>query len=363
MKFSGISKKHKKVRFIIGVVLLLVILAGLDLYPMNPIAIDRTGKIVPMPTVTLSKAYIEAIRRIPHGKQLFPDYMHYSMDRNGNYKVAMLMWMDDRSNYEFKEGLNPICFLHSDVAYYIDKDGQIKFEICPAYSAGTFSEGLAAIATETRQVSSGGFSFKRWGYIDKTGAWVIPPQFDYARSFSEGLAAVEKDGKTGFIDKQGKFVLPAQYACASSFSEGLAAASLEGGKNKEDGKYRREKSGYIDHAGQWAIQPKFHMAREFSEGLASVRVNTDEGSKSGYIDKTGNMVIQHQCSSADEFSEGLAAASIGYRKSTRWGYIDKTGTFVIPPKYSAVTPFYGGTAIVSCHSYIFDFLSWYFFRL
>jgi hypothetical protein len=43
------------------------------------------------------------------------------------------------------------------------------------------------------------------------GQFVINPQFSWATSFSEGLAAVqvgnEEKGKSGFIDKQGKFDL------------------------------------------------------------------------------------------------------------------------------------------------------------
>jgi hypothetical protein len=31
---------------------------------------------------------------------------------------------------------------------------------------------------------------RKFGYIDKTGAMVIPPQFDDAKAFSGGLAAV-----------------------------------------------------------------------------------------------------------------------------------------------------------------------------
>jgi WG containing repeat len=35
----------------------------------------------------------------------------------------------------------------------------------------------------------------RYGYIDKSGKMVIPPQYVMADNFSEGLAAVESDDK------------------------------------------------------------------------------------------------------------------------------------------------------------------------
>ncbi len=46
----------------------------------------------------------------------------------------------------------------------------------------------------------------KYGYIDKTGKYVINPQFDKAGSFSEELAVVEIGGKWVYIDKTGKFI-------------------------------------------------------------------------------------------------------------------------------------------------------------
>ena len=42
----------------------------------------------------------------------------------------------------------------------------------------------------------------KWGYADKDGNVVIEPEYDNAKSFSNGLGAVCKDGKWGFINKQ-----------------------------------------------------------------------------------------------------------------------------------------------------------------
>ena len=44
----------------------------------------------------------------------------------------------------------------------------------------------------------------KWGYIDQQGEVAIAPQFDYAADFSEGLAAVQQDGRYGYIDTDGK---------------------------------------------------------------------------------------------------------------------------------------------------------------
>src|SRR5713101_34064 len=67
-----------------------------------------------------------------------------------------------------------------------------------------------------RVKSSGG----EWGYQDKSGTYVIPPQFDWAERFSEGLAAVERNQKWGYIDSAGNFVIPLQFASARPFLTG-----------------------------------------------------------------------------------------------------------------------------------------------
>ena len=66
-----------------------------------------------------------------------------------------------------------------------------------------------------------------YGYIDKTGNFVIQEQFQSARDFTEdGLAIVcigrDDDQKCGFIDKSGKYVINRQYRAVSNFDNGLA---------------------------------------------------------------------------------------------------------------------------------------------
>ncbi|MHB8123062.1 MAG: WG repeat-containing protein [Desulfuromonadaceae bacterium] len=80
--------------------------------------------------------------------------------------------------------------------------------------AGPFSKGLAAAYNEDQG-----------GDIDKSGKLVINgAEFQVARPFSEGLAAGKgKNEKYGFIDKTGKFVIQPHFFRVGDFSEGLAA--------------------------------------------------------------------------------------------------------------------------------------------
>ena len=45
----------------------------------------------------------------------------------------------------------------------------------------------------------------KWGFVDLTGKEVIPCRYNRVGRFSEGLAAVDAEGKWGFIDKGGKW--------------------------------------------------------------------------------------------------------------------------------------------------------------
>ncbi|MGH7823627.1 MAG: WG repeat-containing protein [Candidatus Binatia bacterium] len=86
----------------------------------------------------------------------------------------------------------------------------------------------------------------KWGYIDKTGKYVIDLQFDYAGAFREGLAVVLVDGKEGYIDRAGRFVIKPQFDYKTlGFSEGFAVVRI--GK----------KYGYIDNWGKYVINPQF----------------------------------------------------------------------------------------------------------
>lgn len=44
----------------------------------------------------------------------------------------------------------------------------------------------------------------KWGFVGKSGKFVISPEYDAVRPFSEGLAAFLLDGKWGFLKKDGK---------------------------------------------------------------------------------------------------------------------------------------------------------------
>jgi hypothetical protein len=74
----------------------------------------------------------------------------------------------------------------------------------------------------------------KWGFEDRSGNEVIPPEYEEAFNFKEDLCCVMKDEKYGFIDRKGVIVIPFEYDLASSFSEGYACV------------FRGDKCAYID---------------------------------------------------------------------------------------------------------------------
>jgi hypothetical protein len=261
----------------------------------------------------------------------------------------------------FSEGL---AFASGSEIGYIDRAGDfvIKWERRPDGrfdSGGAFSEGLAPVQSTilTRVVNPrpGGFPMKAthsWGYIDRSGEVVIPPRFDRAGPFSEGLAAVvlsaaspAKEARCGYIGHDGElfFTLPGR-GC-QSFSGGRAAVRLWEDVGEED--LPRERWGYVDRAGTMVIEPRFvpgFVGRteaadwRFSEGLACVLL----GDRAGFIDRSGELVIEARFERCKPFSGGLAAVVSG----GRWGFIDEAGEMVISPQFDGTHGFVDGLAFV-----------------
>ncbi len=136
------------------------------------------------------------------------------------------------------------------------------------------------------------------GYVNvNTGRIVIDAETnDYNKAwvFSEGLAAVMKDGKVGFINAQNKVVIPFQFD-------------------------------YTDNVEMYDFAYVFH------NGYCAMN-NTD--GKLGLIDNSGNWVVEA------EYDEIWAPHDSGYRviiKDGKYGILDSTNAIVYPTEYNYIS--------------------------
>lgn len=75
----------------------------------------------------------------------------------------------------------------------------------------------------------------KWGFVNSSGEVVIEPQYEGAKSFSNGLAAVCVDGKWGFIDEENQLVISCEFGDADYFNESGACMVKITDSSSEDG--------------------------------------------------------------------------------------------------------------------------------
>ena len=166
--------------------------------------------------------------------------------------------------------------------------------------------------------------------------FVIKPEYEQAKDFHEGLAAVKKDDRWGYIDYLGRIAIPLVHRAneAGDFSEGFAFVGDHYIDTEGRSAFAR-----IDEDTDERIEKFFNDGLPFSEGLAAVQ----SGGQWGFIDLMGNYVIAPSFSRAKSFSEGLAPAM----KNGHWGYINIRGKFIIEPKFLRAGEFHEGIATVN----------------
>ncbi len=167
-------------------------------------------------------------------------------------------------------------------------------------AAKIFDDGSLAVA---KDADSG-----LYGYIDRTGNWVIEPSFDSANRFSQGLAIVLIEGEDSYkyIDRTGMVVIEGadnegyvnrltKGAYTAPFSENLAAVYLDNGLAQNMVYIDMEGSIVIDatyipklDGSSYANEFCFARATPFKGGFAAVQrsLNTSSLASLGIIEDT-----------------------------------------------------------------------------
>ena len=164
----------------------------------------------------------------------------------------------------------------------------------------------------------------RRGFINtKTGDIVINAKSnDYEKAwvFSEGLAAVMKDGKVGFVDANNKLVIPFRfdysdkcrtYEIGYLFHDGYCVMT------NKDGKF-----GLIDISGNWVVEPEYDELWNACENGNRIVVNDGEH---GVLDSCFKVLYPTEYFYIDVLSDGFVLTKDG----KKW-QVDLEGNVVNP---------------------------------
>ena len=216
-----------------------------------------------------------------------------------------------------------------------------------------------------------------YGFIDESGSWAIPPQFDRDSDFLKyDVAPVflrrnpgerpESFIYSGIIDASGGWVREPGYGLEMgySFSEGLVGTIV-----REDPGHRSadDMGGYMDTSGEWVIEPKISVGDGFLQPFCAANSFVGEPYamapslvdkerdifRHGLIDKRGDWLIEPRFKYLDAYFDskqtqvGLAVAAEGSKgDESLCGFIDNTGSWAIPPTFRSALTFVGEYAWV-----------------
>ena len=132
----------------------------------------------------------------------------------------------------------------------------------------------------------------KWGILTADGEQLAEVKFDSVGVFHDGLAVVKAAERYGYIDRSGAIVIPIQWMTAYDFSEGLAALRVD-----------KKHFQFIDTAGTVVIKSKkYDSVGRFRNGICRVV----KGGKVKWIDTKGKE-LKDESNSAKEEDEGSGA--------------------------------------------------------
>jgi hypothetical protein len=266
-------------------------------------AIDNTGKLVIPFSVGLLSDFKNGFAIKSNNPAYVDDYADETglwgfMDKSGNLTTKLeWSWV-----YPYSEGLAAVKNKKGKWGY-IDPFGKVIIP-CTYESGGDFSEGYAAVSIGTNNPG-----ITKMTFIDNTGKRATNLQFDVARDFKEGMAAVvqtrdpaiavdpndtgqeDLDYKFGFIDENFKLVIPMIHYKANDIGYYLQYFSFK------DGLCPTSK-GYIDRYGKLVLSfPEFKSisVEPFYAERAIVTGFYNNGTfRNILIDKTGKKLWESE---------------------------------------------------------------------
>jgi hypothetical protein len=218
-----------------------------------------------------------------------------------------------------------------------------------------FSEGLAAVRIQGR-----------FGYIDTRGKLVIAPQYKAAGEFRGGYAEVKINGSSGIIDRQGRVVIPAQFERILPFTGTTFIAQPIGPQPThrpdanlsplvENFSLYPEGTAGLYRLGKGWVTPQNLSFLGFGppeRGLIwAARREEGRGELWGLLKIDGNWQVTPRYSHVQELMENRAvvkgrsdgrASAGGESENELWGAVDEIGQLKVPLKFAHMSYWRGG---------------------
>ena len=288
----------------------------------------------------------------PEGEAVFIPSAEYIYEFQNGYALIYIMQQKfrlDENGYDRFAGYN-----------FADEHGKLVF-------AKSFTEYKP-------ELSEGVVCYKEnelYGYMNLDGEVLIEPQFQWAGPFSEGKAAVCRDGKVWYIDNSGAVVIRARRGdYGGKFENGMASIGTKG-----------DRYGVIDANGKWIVKPRYERAYYHEDaniwelqrgsnrdvvdlyfvdsGITIKRVylfetlteNSVICSKNSGLFQDDFFIVDVRSGKTiwrkfNELGYSYASEFIGAKKDGFSGYVDNYGMWVIAPQFDDAKPFSEGVAAV-----------------
>lgn len=239
---------------------------------------------------------------------------------------------------------------------YVDTLGRMSVPAMfhhTGYPVQHFSEGRAGATLQnlsrydTDPVKAG------FGFIDTSGAWVIPPRFHSIQSFRYGAALVQDDrepklpSRYYLIDDQGEHLFPPEVETASKYlRDSLVAVYRDSRTEWNTWDFQNMRAAIARTDGTYVTDFTFTHLRPGKTATDWWSAATGEyGQPVGFVDDTGNWTIPPRFARCVRpFEHGLAVVEM-LEPMGQHAVIRLDGSFVLPPSERARYFLYGGVIL------------------
>lgn len=205
------------------------------------------------------------------------DGLYGCFDKTGK----MVVPIEREEIREYAGGMARANSSHGEGFGFIDKEG--KWIIRP------FSDEVENFVDSCALVTVWGkVGMVRLNQGGGVGGWVARVAYDAGGSMSEGLAYMGSQGKFGYINKSGDFVIPQRYSHATDFRKGMACVAMDG------------RWGVIDKKGNVIVPFEFNKTEIASDRYILVE---NEG-KYGIFRPDGTVLFPTECDSVELYEDG-----------------------------------------------------------